>query len=94
MSTTAVIAIAAAVLVILVLGGFLLVVGRVLAELNRQLRAVIEAVGTMSAETEPVESAVESINRDLESVQGLLSSLAEREPGGNGPPPLRGRQES
>ena len=84
MSTTAVIAVAAAVVVILVLGGFLFMAGRVLAELNRQLGAVIAAVGTVAAETEPVDAAVESINRDVGSVQALLSTLSERDPGGAG----------
>ena len=64
---------------------------------------VAESKGLKRGVVVNLDAAVESINRDVGSVQALLSTLSERDPGANGAPaeppdpaqfPPHGRQES
>ncbi|MGI8623694.1 MAG: hypothetical protein ACR2NB_09470 [Solirubrobacteraceae bacterium] len=84
MPAAAIVTILAAVVVVVVLAVFLLAVARVLGDVGRQLEAVIGAVGTIAEKTEPVDSAVRSINRDLESASDALGVLLERKVGVTG----------
>jgi len=75
MPVAAIVTIAAAVLIVVVLAVYLLALARVLRDVNRQLGAVVEAVGTMATSTEPVNEVVESIDRDLGAARHRLEAL-------------------
>lgn len=84
MTTAAVVTIIAVVLVVLVLAAFLLTIARVLAGVDKTLGAVITAVGTIATKTEPVEDVVDSLNRNLDTASGALTSLLESKVGAEG----------
>ncbi len=84
MTTVAIVTIIAAVLVVLVLAAFLLTIARVLAGVDTTLAAVITAVGTIAAKTEPVGYVVDSLNSNLATASGALSSLLESKVGAEG----------
>jgi hypothetical protein len=84
MPAAAVVTIIAAVVVVLVLAGFLLTIARVLVQVNRQVEAIIAAVGTIAAETKPVNPAVRSIDDNLGAARDVLSSLLESKVGADG----------
>jgi len=84
MTTAAIVTIVAVVLVVLVLAAFLLSIARVLAGVDTTLAAVITAVGTIATKTEPVGYVVSSLNSNLETASGALSSLLESKVGAEG----------
>jgi len=84
MPAAAVVTIIAAVVVVLVLAGFLLTIARVLVQVNRQVEAIIAAVGTIAAETKPVNPAVRSIDDNLGAARDVLTSLLESKVGADG----------
>jgi len=84
MPAAAVVTIILAVVVVLVLAFFLLATARVLARVNTQLAAVIDAVGTIATRTEPVDSVVRSINSNLATARDVLSSLLVSKVGSDG----------
>ena len=84
MPAAAVVTIIAAVVVVLVLAGFLLTIARVLVHVNRQVEAIIAAVGTIATETKPVNPAVRSIDDNLGAARDVLTSLLESKVGADG----------
>lgn len=84
MPAAAVVTIIAVVVVVLVLAGFLLTTARVLVHVNRQLEAVLAAVGTIASTTKAVNPAVRSIDSDLGTARDILASLLESKVGADG----------
>ena len=81
MPASAIVTVVIVVLVILLLVGFMLVVARVLADVNKQLAAVTAAVGAIAEKTGPVDAAVRSIDEDLGSAREALTALLESKVG-------------
>ncbi len=84
MPAAATVTIVLAVVVVLVLAVFLITTARVLVGVDKSLEAVLAAVGTIRAKTEPVNGVVESINTNLDSARDVLGSLLERKVGADG----------
>jgi hypothetical protein len=84
MSAAAAVSIFAAVVVVLVLAGFLLAIARVLAGVSKQLDVVIGAVGEIAARTAPVTGVVDSINNNLSASADLLTGLLVSKVGAEG----------
>lgn len=84
MPAPAIATIVLAVVVVLVLAGFLLAIARVLLDVHRKLGPVIEAVGMIASQAKPVDPVVRSITSNLATAQGGLSSLLESKVGVDG----------
>ncbi len=84
MPAAAIATIILAVVVVLVLAIALLAIARVLVDVNKQLGAVIGAVGEITARTEPVNDVVGSIDTDLGTARDVLTSLLESKVGADG----------
>lgn len=61
--------------VVLVLAAYLIAIGIVLRKVSAGLNVVISAVAQIPPATEPVESALTSINHDLGAARDLLEGL-------------------
>ncbi len=81
MPASAIVTIVVAVGVVLLLFGFMLVVAKVLADVNKQLAAVTAAVGAIAEKTAPVDSAVRAIDEDFGAAREALTALLERKAG-------------
>lgn len=84
MPAAGMVTIALAVVVILVLAGFLLQVARVLVDVHRKLGTVIDAVATIASQAKPVEPVVRSIDENLATGREVLGSLLESKLGADG----------
>ncbi len=84
MNAAAIVTIIAIVLVVLVIVGFLLAIARVLVGVDKSIKVVIEAVGAITAKTEPVAYVVDSLNSNLDKASGTLTSLLESKVGAAG----------
>lgn len=84
MNAAAIVTIIAIVLVVLVIVGFLLAIARVLVGVDKSIGVVIEAVGAITAKTEPVAYVVDSLNSNLDKASGTLTSLLESKVGASG----------
>lgn len=84
MPAPAIATIVLAVVVVLVLAGFLLAIARVLLDVHRKLGPVIEAVGMIASQAKPVDPVVRSITGNLATAQDGLSSLLESKVGVDG----------